>query len=41
MESRVKIADTDIGVELQAQVDDLKALLKAYRMGEVKEDHRG
>ena len=40
MESRVKIADTDIGAELQAQADDLKALLRAYRMGEVKEDHR-
>ena len=41
MESRVKIAGTDIGSELQRQVDDLKALLHAYRMGEILEDHRG
>ena len=41
MESRVKIAGTDIGSELQHQVDDLKALLHAYRMGEILEDHRG
>lgn len=40
MESRVKIAQTDIGNALQRQVDDLKALLRAYRMGEVTEDHR-
>ena len=40
MESRIKIAGTDIGSELQQQVDDLKALLRAYRMGEVLEDHR-
>ena len=41
METRVKISGTDIGSELQQQVDDLKALLCAYRMGEVLEDHRG
>ena len=40
METRVKISGTDIGSELQQQVDDLKALLRAYRMGEVPEDHR-
>ena len=40
METRVKISGTDIGSELQQQVDDLKALLRAYRMGEVLEDHR-
>ena len=40
MERRVKIAGTDIGSELQQQVDDLKALLHAYRMGEILEDHR-
>ena len=41
METRVKIAETDVGSQLQRQADDLKALLKAYQMGEVKEDHRG
>jgi len=40
METRVKISGTDIGSELQQQVDDLKALLRAYKMGEVLEDHR-
>ena len=40
MDKRVKIAETDIGSELQRQVDDLKALLRAYKRGTVKEDHR-
>ncbi|HIY16304.1 MAG TPA: fructose-1,6-bisphosphatase, partial [Candidatus Intestinimonas stercorigallinarum] len=40
METRVKISGTDIGSNLQQQVDDLKALLRAYKMGEVLEDHR-
>ena len=39
MESRVKVAETDQGKELQKQVDDLKALLEAYRLGAVKENH--
>ena len=37
MESTVKISQTDIGSELQGQVDDLKALLRAYKMGEVNQ----
>ena len=32
---RSLIADTDIGVELKEQIDDLDALLAAYRTGEV------
>ncbi len=40
MESRIKISETDIGAQLQQQVDDLKALLRAYKMGEVAEDHK-
>ena len=40
MDARQKIAGTDIGIELQRQVEDLKALLRAYRMGLVKEDHK-
>ena len=40
MDDKVKIRSTDIGSELQRQVDDLKALLAAYRSGLVKEDHR-
>ena len=40
MDDKVKIRSTDIGSELQHQVEDLKALLAAYRSGLVKEDHR-
>ena len=39
MEGRLKIAQTDEGRELQAQVDDLTDLLTAYRTGLVKERH--
>jgi fructose-1,6-bisphosphatase-3 len=39
MESRMKVADTDEGRELQQRVDDLKQLLNAYRTGAVTEDH--
>ncbi len=39
MEGRLKIAQTDEGRELQAQVDDLMELLTAYRTGLVKENH--
>ena len=35
--SRIKVRDTTIGQELQRQVEDLKALLDAYRCGVVKE----
>ena len=38
MEGRIKIAQTDQGRELQAQVDDLLDLLTAYRSGVVKEN---
>ena len=40
-ELRQRIADTDIGRELQMQIDDLRALVGAYRDGAVTEDHRG
>ena len=40
METRMKIAQTDQGRELQARVDDLLRLLEAYRAGAVAEDHR-
>ncbi|MEG1879080.1 MAG: fructose-1,6-bisphosphatase [Pseudoflavonifractor sp.] len=40
MDSTIKISETDIGSELQRQVDDLKALLRAYKMGAVNEDHK-
>ena len=36
---RANICDTDEGQELMMQIDDLRALLKAYRSGEIKE-HR-
>ncbi len=35
--TRIRIRDTDIGVELQRQIDDLQALLGAYRAGLIKE----
>lgn len=36
---RKKIKDTDIGVKLQTQIDDLYDLLNAYRKGFIKEKH--
>ena len=39
MEQRMKIAQTDVGRQLQEQIDDLMALLWAYRNGEIVEDH--
>ena len=39
MESRMKIIETDKGSELQAQMNDLLALLEAYRNGAVTEAH--
>ena len=33
---RMMVRDTDIGEQLQTQVDDLKRLLQAYRLGVVK-----
>ena len=40
MESRIKIMSTDIGRQLQEQIDDLMALLWAYRHGKIVEDHK-
>ena len=38
METRMKVAETDEGRQLQNQVDDLLMLLEAYRSGAVTED---
>jgi len=38
MEGRLRIAQTDQGKELQAQVNDLMDLLSAYRLGLIKEN---
>ena len=35
---RKRVADTDIGYELQMQIDDLKLLLEAYRNGTLSEE---
>ena len=35
--SRMKVADTDTGKELKAQIEDLELLLKAYRSGAIAE----
>ena len=40
LEKRMKVAQTDEGVDLQAQVDDLVNLMEAYRSGAVAENHR-
>ena len=40
LESRMKIAETDSGRQLQAQVDDLRDLLCAYMSGAVTEKHK-
>lgn len=39
MESRIKIGETDVGQEIRANIADLKALLNAYKSGEIKENH--
>ena len=39
-EKRQKVSDSDIGCQLQSQIDDLTDLLEAYRAGAVTEDHR-
>ncbi|MCI8537519.1 MAG: fructose-1,6-bisphosphatase [Oscillospiraceae bacterium] len=39
MESRQRIAQTDIGRQLQARIDDLRTLLLAFKAGAVTEDH--
>lgn len=35
---RKRVADTDIGKELQEEIDDLKLLLEAYRQGKIKQE---
>jgi fructose-1,6-bisphosphatase-3 len=39
MEVRLKVADTDEGKQLQTRVEELLALLDAYRSGAVTENH--
>ncbi len=39
LEKRMKVAQTDEGAQLQAQVDDLVRLIEAYRSGAVAENH--
>ena len=39
LETRMKVADTEEGMELQTRVDDLMMLLAAYRSGAVREGH--
>ena len=39
MEHRVKICETDVGRAIQAQVEDLRRLLQAYRSGAFSEGH--
>ena len=39
LETRMKVADTEEGMELQTRVDDLLMLLEAYRTGAVTENH--
>jgi len=34
---RKRVADTDIGKQIQEEIDDLKLLLNAYKEGKIKE----
>lgn len=36
---RMLVADTDKGIELKAQIADLKLLVEAYKRGEIKEEY--
>ena len=38
--NRIKVADTDIGVELKEQIEDLEMLLEAYRTGALAENSK-
>ena len=40
LDSRMKVADTDEGRQIQSQIIDLRRLLDAYRAGAVLEDHK-
>ena len=40
METRMRVCQTDEGIELQTRVNDLMLLLQAYRTGAVTEDHK-
>ncbi len=40
LERRMKIAETDVGRQIQEQIDDLLALLEAYRSGAIVENHK-
>ena len=40
LQERMKVSQTDEGVYLRAQVDDLISLVEAYRSGAVAENHR-
>ena len=40
LDGRLKIAQTDVGRQLQAQSEDLRNLVEAYKAGAVLEDHR-
>ena len=39
LETRQKIAETDVGFQLQEQINDLQELLEAYKAGAVTESH--
>ncbi len=39
-DSRIKIADTDDGARIRADIQDLKMLLAAFRAGLIKENHK-
>ena len=40
LDRRANISDTDKGAELLEQINELRALLTAYRSGEIKESTR-
>ena len=40
LDERMKVSQTDEGVELRSQVEDLTRLIDAYRSGAVTENHQ-
>ena len=35
---RKSVADTDVGKQIQEEIDDLQLLLQAYREGKIKQE---
>ncbi len=38
-EHRIQVGETDVGQEIRENIEGLRRLLAAYRMGIIKQDH--